>query len=169
MSRSKVRLLHGPPFENQKLFGCDLTDKSYELIEHTADVGIRVRGKDLSGLFKNAALAMFNIMGEPALIPSETSVKEIPKFKINIRQKAENLEELFVNWLNELLSLSSAKEVMFTDFIIQKVDKNSLEAQVLGEDIKNYKVNAEIKAATYHELKIQENASGWQAEVIFDV
>jgi SHS2 domain-containing protein len=146
-----------------------LTDKNYELIEHTADVGIRVKGKDLRELFKNAALAMFNIMGEPAPSPCATSVKEIPKFKVNIQQKAESLEELFVNWLNELLSLSSAKGLMFIDFVIDKLDKNSLEAKVVGEDIKNYKVNTEIKAATYHELKIQEVPGGWQAEVIFDV
>ncbi|MDD5156140.1 MAG: archease [Candidatus Omnitrophica bacterium] len=146
-----------------------MTDKSYELIEHTADVGIRVKGKDLRGLFNNAALAMFDIIGEPAPIPSATSVKEIPKFKVNIRQKAENLEELFVNWLNELLSLSSAKGLMFVDFVINKLDRNKLEAQVYGEKIKNYRVNTEIKAATYHELKVQEVSGGWQAEVIFDV
>jgi len=143
--------------------------KIYELISHTADIGICVKAKRLEGLFRNAALAMFNIMGESAAIPSGPAVKEIPEFKINIRQKAEDLEELFINWLNELLSLSAAKGLMFTDFIIHKVDKNSLEAEVFGEGIENYKVNTEIKAATYHALKIQEVSAGWQAEVIFDV
>ncbi len=44
-----------------------------------------------------------------------------------------------------------------------------IEAEAIGSDIKNYKVNTEIKAATYHELKLKKNIFGWQAEVVFDV
>ncbi len=138
----------------------------YEIIEHTADIGIRVKGKDLKAIFKDSALAMFAIIGQAVPSPSDTKIK---KTGLKIKQKAGDLEELLVNWLNELLSLSSAKELMLTDFVIRKLDKNNLEAEVYGEDIKNYKVNTEIKAATYHRLKIQESDSGWQAEVIFDV
>ena len=136
---------------------------NYELIEHTADIGIRVRGKDLKELFKNSALAMFDI----------TAQKKQPitkkQEKIIIKQKADDLEELFVNWLNELLSLSSTKELIFSDFQINKLERNSLEANVIGESMKNYKINTEIKAATYHQLKLKNDESGWQAEVIFDV
>jgi len=143
--------------------------KNYELIEHTADIGIRVKADNLKDLFKNTALAMFDIAGELKPISSGPATIEIPKFKVNICQNAETLEELFVNWLNELLSLSSAKELMFTDFIIHRLDKANLEADVFGEDINNYKINTEIKAATYHQLKIEKDKSVWQAEVIFDV
>jgi SHS2 domain-containing protein len=136
--------------------------KHYELIEHTADVGIRIRGSDLKELFINAALAMFDIMAEKKKEPS-------PQRKISIKQKADNLEELFVNWLNELLSLSATRELIFSDFQINRLDKNFLQAQAIGEDFKNYKVNTEIKAATYHELKLEQTESGWQGEVIFDV
>ena len=153
MSRSKVRLLHGP---------FNLV-KNYEFIEHTADIGIRVKGDDLKGLFINAALAMFEIIAEKQKTESTRQVKA------KIEQEADNLEELFINWLNELLSLSATKELIFSEFKIDKLDENSLKAIVTGNDIKNYKVNTEIKAATYHQLKIQESESGWQAEVIFDV
>ena len=147
--------------------------KNYEFIEHTADIGIRVKGDDLKELFKNAALAMFDIMAEkksgikPCLPAGRHQVSSIKE--IMIKQKAENLEELFINWLNELLSLSATKELIFSDFKINKLDENNLQAAVIGEDIKNYKVNTEIKAATYHQLKIEKSQSGWQAEVIFDV
>jgi len=137
--------------------------KNYELIEHTADVGIRVRGADLKELFKNSASAMFDIM-------AETRKPEVRKLKkIKIEQRADNLEELFVNWLNELLSLSATKEKIFSDFTFKKLDEHNLEAMAIGEDIKNYKVNTEIKAATYHELKLEQAKTGWQAQVIFDV
>ncbi len=140
--------------------------KNYELIEHTADIGIRVRGSDLKGLFKNAALSMFDIIAErkPCIRYQVSGIKEII-----IRQRADDLEELFINWLNELLSLSAIKEKIFCDFSFKSLDERNLEAEVFGCDIKDYKVNVEIKAATYHELKLEESKSGWQAEVIFDV
>jgi len=137
--------------------------KDYELIEHTADIGIRVKGCDLKDLFKNSALAMFDITAQKK--QPVTKKQE----KIIIKQKADDLEELFVNWLNELLSLSSTKELIFSDFQINKLERNSLEANVIGESMKNYKINTEIKAATYHQLKLKNDESGWQAEVIFDV
>ncbi|MCM8795520.1 MAG: archease [Candidatus Omnitrophica bacterium] len=140
--------------------------KEYELIEHTADLGIRVKAKDLKELFRNAGLAMFEIMAEPAQIDD----KQKPKTKkVIIKQKADNLDGLFVNWLNELLSLSATKELIFCDFKIKKLDKNSLEVEAEAESLDKYKVNTEIKAATYHQLKIEKIDSRWQAEVIFDV
>jgi SHS2 domain-containing protein len=137
--------------------------KNYELIEHTADIGILVRGADLKELFKNAALAMFDIIADRRglTIPEQE--------KIRIELKADVLEELFINWLNELLSLSATKELIFFDFQISTLDENNLQAIAMGSNINNYRINTEIKAATYHELEIKESISGWQARLIFDV
>jgi len=137
--------------------------KEYEIIEHTADIGVRVRGKDLKELFKNAGLSLFKI----------SSRKQFTKNKkhttIIIKLKAESIEELFINWLNELLSLSSAKGLIFHNLRIDSLRENTLQAHCIGSDIGNYIINTEIKAATYHQLKINESADGWQAEVILDV
>ncbi len=139
-------------------------EAAYELLEHTADISIRVKGDDLAGLFKNTALAMFDIIAE-----KKPETRAGKSEKITIKQEAGDLEELFVNWLNELLSLSAVKELILTGFLIKKLDKNNIEADCAGEDIKGYKVNTEIKAATYHELKLGQVKDGWQAQVIFDV
>jgi SHS2 domain-containing protein len=147
--------------------------KNYELIEHTADIGIRIRTKDLKELFKKSALAMFDIIAEKKSLNQcfrmGTSSHQPPVKKIIIKQEANNLDELFINWLNELLSLSATKEMIFFDFKIDKLDDVSLNSQAIGCDIGNYKVNTEIKAATYHKLRIEKAKSGWVAEVIFDV
>ncbi len=137
--------------------------QDYELIEHTADVGIRVKGKDLEELFKNAALAMFDIIAE------RERAEHLIQETIAIEQAGLDLEELFVNWLNELLSLSATKELIFSDFQIKKLNKNKFQAVAVGSGIKNYKINTEIKAATYHKLKLEKVKAGWSAEVIFDV
>lgn len=139
-----------------------MKNKDYELIEHTADIGIRVRAADLEGLFEKTALAMFDIMAEGG---KSSALKK----KVRIEQEADKLDELLVRWLNELLSLSETKELIFSGFRIERIEKNILKAEAEGSDIKDYRINKEIKAATYHELKLEQTPSGWQAEVIFDV
>ena len=65
--------------------------------------------------------------------------------------------------------LSCVKELIFSNFQIDKLDEHALQAEVRGCNVTHYRRNIEIKAATYHELKITKIKSGWQAEVIFDV
>ena len=138
--------------------------RSYELIEHTADIAIRVKGKDLKELFKKAALAMFDLCAERIHKTTTSKRKEFL-----IRLKAVNVEELFVNWLNELLSLSAVKLKVFCDFKFKTLTQECLEAIATGCDIDGYKIHTEIKAATYHELSVKKTRAGWVAQVIFDV
>lgn len=136
---------------------------AYKLIEHTADIGIRVQSFSLAGLFKNAGLAITDLS-----FKKQTS--QYPgKHNIIIRQKAPNLEELFVNWLNDLLSTSAVESLVFEDIKIIQINENFVDAIAVGSDIRNYKFSAEIKAATYHQLKVKKAGLFWQAEVIFDV
>lgn len=86
-----------------------------------------------------------------------------------VRQGAVNREELLISWLNELLSLSAVKGIIFNAFIIKKLGERSLEATVKGEDINSYKVETEIKAATFSGLVLKKSRSGWLARVVFDV
>ena len=136
--------------------------KNYEILEHTADIRIRVLGNSLNDLFINAALAMFDILAEKEH-SEKTAVKAL------ILQEAIDIEELFINWLNELLSLSAEKEVIFSEFKINKLTNTSLDIECFGASASSYRINTEIKAATYHGLKMQKNDKGWEAEVIFDV
>jgi len=137
--------------------------KNYQVLEHTADIGIRVKASSLECLFKNAGLAITDISAE------KQKTQYPQKHKIVITQKADNIEELFVNWLNELLSVSSAEALIFEDIRISQITENFIDAIAVGSDIRNYKVNVEIKAAAYHQLKVQKSGSLWQAEVIFDL
>jgi len=76
---------------------------------------------------------------------------------------------LLIFWLNELLSFSGTKELIFFDFQIGRLENNILEADVSGWQAKDCRINTEIKAATYHGLKIWQDSGFWRAEVIFDV
>ncbi len=137
--------------------------RAYQLIEHTADTGIRVRSFTLAGLFVKAALAIAGLSSR------RISFRYPEKHKIEIAQRAADTEELFVNWLNELLSLSAAESLVFEGIKIKQFDGKYVEAIAIGSDMRDYKIDLEIKAATYHQLKIAKAGFMWQAEVIFDV
>ena len=137
--------------------------KNYEIIEHTADIGIRVKGRTLAELFINAASALFDIIAE-----KKTNTRSRPA-SIRIQQTADSQEELLKNWLNELLFLSQTKELIFTDFKIDELTPAAIKARGIGSAAQDFRINVEVKAATFHQLKIEKADNAWQAEIIFDV
>ena len=137
--------------------------KTYELIDHTADTGIKAYGKSISEAFENAAKGMFDI------ITDKSEIESIGEYEI--RLKAQDLEQLLVDWLSELLFLNSAKNLVFGFFKVDVDEKNSsLSAHVFGEkfNISKHKVGTEIKAVTYHILKVR-NKRPYYVQVLFDI
>ena len=138
--------------------------KKYEFIDHTADLGILVKGKTLPELFSNAAYAMFDILVE--------NIKKVePKKSVNIKIIGRDEEDIFFDWLRELLSKFNLEKMVFKDFNIQKIDSTGLEAIVRGEevDISRHKLKTELKAVTYHGLELKKRGDIWEAQVIFDI
>jgi SHS2 domain-containing protein len=138
--------------------------KDYEIIEHTADIGIIVSAKNLRELFIKTAEAMFDIIAEP-----KGSIADAKSRSIEVSVNASDTKELFVAWLSELLSLSDCKNIIFTEFDIDEITDTALKETATGIDIKFFKGKSEIKAVTYHELKVEESGGQFKAQVIFDV
>ena len=138
----------------------------YELLDHTADIGIRVKGADLKSLFINAAAAMFDIIADGPKLPKGQKAQ---KKTIKVRLKAKNREELFVRWLSELLSLSDCEDVFFADFDIAALSDTALEGKAVGIPRRHFVGKREVKAVTYHQLKLTQEGAAYSAEVIFDV
>ena len=137
--------------------------EKYELIDHTADVGVKANGKNLSEAFENAAKGMFDI------ITDKSEIESVGQY--NIELKAPNLEQLLVDFLSELLFLNSAKNLVFGFFKVELDDKkSSLSARVFGEryNISKHKIGSEIKAVTYHMLEVR-NKRPYHVQVLFDI
>jgi SHS2 domain-containing protein len=137
--------------------------KRYDLIEHTADIGIRAYGRSLQELFENAAFGLFEIIADLE------NVKPKERFEITLDE--ENREELFVAWLRELLYKFNTDQILFNNFVIRELTDTKLNAFAWGEkfDKKRHNIKDEVKAITYHGLKLEKSNSNWQVEVIFDV
>ncbi len=143
--------------------------KTYEIIDHTADIGIKAYGKNLEQLFFNAARAMFEIMLEPTKKKPIFQKTEHEKFLLN--KQGRSLEDVFVAWMSELLYLFSSEGLIMEKADIEKLDSSCIQAEVSGMILNPdlYRIKTEIKAVTYHELEIKETDKGFEAQVIFDV
>jgi SHS2 domain-containing protein len=134
----------------------------FEVIEHTADIGIIARGSDLPALFSNAASGMLSLLIEVDTLRPDTTRE--------IRLEAVDMETLLVQWLNELLYIIYTEKLVLFKFDIL-IEENRLEAKCGGQkvDSKSHRFIREIKAATYHELRIVEKDDEYSAQIIFDI
>jgi len=136
--------------------------KDFEFINHTADVGIRAFGADMKEAFANAAKALFS------LITKLDSVEEV--LHRDIELTAMDQESLLVEWLNKLIYLFDAENIIFKRFDITKLANTQLEAKCYGEkvDRSRHELKIGVKAATYHMLKLDKD-NGCQVQVLFDI
>ena len=141
--------------------------KPFELIEHTADVGIKAHGNTITELFENAARGMFSVITCEGANPQGSLVEK----NIEIDKDAGELEDMLVSWLSELLYIFNREKICFNSFKIAGLNNNSLKAVVGGVNIDLYQndLYKEIKAVTFHNLKIEEDVEGFSCTIIFDV
>ena len=137
-------------------------EKDFEIINHTADVGIVAYGADLSQAFANAARALFS------LITELDDVAEV--LHRDIELTAPDEEGLLVEWLNELIYLFDTENILFKRFDIITLNNTQLKARSYGEkvDKSKHKLKTGVKAATYHMLKV-DKGDGCQVQVLFDI
>lgn len=131
-------------------------------IEHTGDIGVEVFGESPAALFQNAATAFFTIVAEGPVEPKETK---------SFRLEAHDMEQLLVTWLSEFLFLFDTRRLLFSEFKVHDWNERFLSAEARGEtfDPKKHKLITEIKAVTYHGLKIKRKDGIYTAQIIFDI
>ena len=137
-------------------------EKDFEIIDHTADVGIAAYGADMSQAFANAARALFS------LITELDDVAEV--LHRDVELTAPDQESLLVEWLNELIYLFDTENIIFKRFDITQLNHTQLKARSYGEkvDKAKHKLKTGVKAATYHMLKVDRD-DVCQVQVLFDI
>ncbi len=137
-------------------------EKDFEIVNHTADVGIIAYGADIKQAFANAARALFS------LITELDDVQEV--FYRDIEVSATDEESLLVVWLNELIYLFDAEHIIFKRFDITELNDTRLKARSYGEKVNRskHKLKTGVKATTYHMLKIDKD-DGCKVQVLFDI
>ena len=139
-------------------------EKNFELIEHTADIGVVAYGASLKQAFANAARGMFSI------ITDLDKVVEVLHRDIELTESDQ--ETLLVAWLNELVYIFDVEHILFKRFEITELDETRLKARGYGEkvDSARHELKMGIKATTYHMLRIDKIANnGYRVQVLFDI
>lgn len=137
--------------------------KKFEEIDATADLGIIAYGEDLKSLFSNAAEGLMSLMADRESIAESKS--------ININITAKDREGLLIKWLNEIIFLKDTKGFLGRTFNITNLSDNNLKADIHGEIYtpEKHELLSGVKAATYHNLKVEKINDTWQVRIIFDV
>jgi len=137
--------------------------KKFDVVEHTADIGIVAYGADLREAFANAAYGMFSLMADLEQVREETSRY--------IEAEAGDRESLVVSWLNELLYMFDVERIILKRFDVLELTNTRLKADAYGEkvDASRHELKSGVKAATYHMLKVSEDNGRCSIRVIFDV
>jgi SHS2 domain-containing protein len=135
----------------------------YETFEHTADLGLRVRAPDLDTLFAEAARGLFSVIVE------DLATVE-PREQFEVRLGPDEREYLLFDWLRELLYQFDARHLLFSRFTV-KLDEAGLSGTAWGEplDRARHVLDHEVKAITYHGLRVEREDGGWLAEIIVDI
>ena len=137
--------------------------KPYTTIDHTADIGIRVFGKNGAELFGHAGMALFEQITETR--------RFVPENQIDLTVSGRDWPDLMVNWLRELLYLWTGLDLLVVGVRIDKIEAFRLRATVdtVRYIPETHRILQEIKAVTYHGLDVRKTDSGWEATVIFDI
>jgi SHS2 domain-containing protein len=139
-----------------------MSERPFEVIDHTADVGIIARGNSLEELFEHAAAGLMHFLIDPN--------SGVACDHREVVVEADDLEGLLVAWLNELLVLLNADGFLPVRWTVREITDKHLRADVAGEPVNasRHQFRLDVKATTYHQLQIRKNGE-WQAQVIFDV
>lgn len=133
----------------------------FEILEHTADIGLRARGLNLEETFEQATRGFAEIAGIWAPAGGD---------EVAIDVTSGDLEALLVEWLSEVLYLHETRDAALAGVELASVDDGratgTLTLTPLGKEPSE---GVPIKAITYHQLKIERTSDGYSAEVFFDI
>lgn len=135
----------------------------FEIFEHTADLGIHVEADSLPALLVDAAKALTSVV-----VANPQTIR--PSRQVEVAIAGTQPEELLVDWLSEVLWRFSAEHMVFSRFEIAQYD-DRIEGRLWGESVdpSRHQLDVEVKAITYHRLKVTQQPGQWTAEVIVDL
>jgi len=133
----------------------------YKFLEHTADIKFQAFGSTLEKAFENSALALAEVMTK------KTKVK--PKTRKKIKVNGKDNEKLLYNFLEEFLFLFDSEGFILSKIKKIKIKDGKLEAEAIGDNVKNYKISQDVKAITYNNMFIKQEKGRFIIQVVLDV
>jgi len=139
----------------------------YEFLEAiaVADCALEVEGTDVADVFETAALALADLMIDPATV--------VPDVEWTIALEAPSLDLLFYDWLSELIYLKDREQLVFpaVEVEVNNGEPCRLTARLTGGRIDPGRtgLRADAKAVTFHQFALEPRDGGWRARVVIDI
>ncbi|MCE5314912.1 MAG: archease [Armatimonadota bacterium] len=138
-------------------------EHKFEVLEHTADVGVVGLGRTMAEAFEAAAYGMFSIVANLE--------KYDPTIWVHVEASGDDYITLFERFLSSLVVIFDGDGLLPLDFEITEISSTSLACVVscrkIGDDIEW--LGPTIKAVTYHLMSVENVDGHWRAQAIFDV
>jgi SHS2 domain-containing protein len=135
-----------------------MNNRGFKEIQHTADWALHVWADDLPSLFAEAARGMNTLAG--------MKLTDGPRTSRNFEVAGADAESLLVAFLSELIYTQEQEHLGFDRFDIRMRGEKAI-VNVRGAPLES--VTKAIKAATYHNLKIEKTDRGYEVVIVFDV
>jgi SHS2 domain-containing protein len=134
-----------------------------QYLDHPSDIGIEAHGATCGEAFDHAASALLAIILDPSKVQS--TLQRL------ITIDAADTEQLLVRWLSEILYLYDGQGFVVASSTITRCTQTTLEAVVSGEpfDATRHPTRMDVKAVTYHQLSVRQDAAGWHLRVFLDI
>ena len=141
----------------------------FELLEHTADIGIRARGASLEEVFEHATEGLAEVLGARP-VGSGGSGEAGPGEAVAVEVSAGDPGGLLVDWLNEVLWLREVRQAVVSGVRVERVGDDTASGEVVLAAGGPEPDGTLVKAVTYHRLRVEPDpGGGWLAEVYLDV
>jgi SHS2 domain-containing protein len=136
---------------------------TFEIVEHTADIGFRAWASTPAELFQNSALALMAIAADAEAVSGSE--------ERTITVGGHDYESLLVNWLEEILYLFDSAQFAPRDFRVDEVTPTSVTGRLVGEprESARHPWKVIVKAITYHGIEVAERNGRWESRVFVDV
>lgn len=140
-----------------------MTAGRYRLLDHTADLGLEIYGRDLPELFVNACFALFDNITDLSLVTGDSSA--------TITVTGDDRPDLMINWLREVLGRWTIDGLLVKEAQVLDLSATKLTANLFFDHYEpgRHVLTTDIKAVTYHNVTVVQQNNGWTARVVVDV
>ena len=139
---------------------------TYEFLEHTADIKVRVTEKNMEDAFASSAMALKEVIAE--------KIKVKPEIERKIDIEGKNIGSLLYNFLEEFIYLLDAEKFLLGGIKEIKIAKETnkpfkLKATLLGDKAENYEFSNDVKAITYNDMEIRKSGAKVIIQFVLDL
>ncbi len=137
--------------------------KHCETFDHTADVGLDARADTLAELFEALGEGLADVVCPRGSVAEEQTLA--------VHVEAEDVEALAVDFLCEVLAAIQENRFAVAAVSVEQISEIVVTAELVGEsyDDARHEIATEVKAVTYHQLKVARGGDGWVGRIILDL